>query len=665
MWLLVAAALAQEPSRDADLGLGWFDMERGRPEVAAERAVRWLRADPTDVGAHRLYIGARAELDGGSTAITRQYRTWYEAEPTDEVRRAAWALALVSAHKKTGSWCTELAAALEPPMTQPGPSYWALRAAIEAHDGRCPGDPARDAAALTALTPVSPEAAEYAVYLRIRNEAVDPALGAQLAAIIRRAPWRLRWARHLWRDGATGEGLEAARTEALIAARAALASADAAALHGASEVFKAAGLRPEEAQARAASLELQPAVTTTRPAQDALVGEVRKARRLGDPATALSQLEALAARVPDSSAARTELEMERAERLGTLARGDEALVARRRAWLSEAERADPGSEQLRPAAAGFALAAALAGQHLSEARLALDTALAALDSAAWQDSSSLSGAWSAWADQHAQARAELITLRGWLSWRMGETEAARADLWRALELYRLPRAHLLLGLVAADLDAPRLAEQQLAFGLALATPKEARSLLADARSALDGLWKDGRHWHAGGLDGYLAEVGRAEAEPSATTPAEPVGEAHPLIGQKFPIELYTQGGAQKRLADHSGIVVVDLWATWCGPCLQSLPHLEDVTRQYAGRVTVLALSVDQDAAKVGTFWASRPPPSFQVGWVGPGAQRMVAASGIPAQFVLDAEHRVVAYFKGFRSGVDDRLTTQLDAMLPR
>jgi thiol-disulfide isomerase/thioredoxin len=669
MWFTLAVLMtfATAAERGAELGLGWFDLERDDAARAAERAVALLRANPADIAAHRLYIGARIELDGQSTAITRQYRAWYDADPTDDARKVSWALAMIAANRKTGPWCRDFATALAVPPASPEARFWAARAAIEAHDGRCPGDPAADAAEIINLSPVSPDAAEYAVYLRIRNEPIDPALGAQLGAITRRAAWRLRWARHLWRQGASGDGLEAARAEALTQARAALSSEDIVSLNGASEVFKAAGLRAEEQQARAAST--QPAPRPGAPTADALVQEVRRSKRVGDARAALTQLEALAARVPESSAARSELEMERAERLGVLARGDEALEARRRAWLSEAARADGDSEQLRPAAAGFALAAAIHGAHLSEARMALDTALAALDGARWQDSTSMSGPWTAWAQQHAQARAELVSLRAWLSWRMGEKEAGRADAWRALELYRLPRAHLLLGLISDDLGNGALAEQQLAFGLALATPKEAKELLTPARKALEAKWADGRHWHAGGLDGFLAElrVAEGEASPAAAAPSTPSGTAtdtHPLIGQRFPIEAFTLSGAEAKLSDRPGVMVVDLWATWCGPCIQSMPHLNEVAEKYHGKVHVLALSVDSDVGKVTQFLQGKPTPAYTVGWVGPAAQRTIAASGIPAQFVLDAEHRVVAYFKGYRSGSDTRLEDQLDQMLP-
>ncbi|MEZ5995376.1 MAG: TlpA disulfide reductase family protein [Hyphomonadaceae bacterium] len=55
-------------------------------------------------------------------------------------------------------------------------------------------------------------------------------------------------------------------------------------------------------------------------------------------------------------------------------------------------------------------------------------------------------------------------------------------------------------------------------------------------------------------------------------------------------------GGEARLSDRRGeVMVVNLWATWCAPCMEEMPTLGALQRRFAGRLRVVAVSVDGEA----------------------------------------------------------------------
>ncbi len=98
------------------------------------------------------------------------------------------------------------------------------------------------------------------------------------------------------------------------------------------------------------------------------------------------------------------------------------------------------------------------------------------------------------------------------------------------------------------------------------------------------------------------------------------------------------------------IVVVELWATWCGPCLDAIPHLDELQRRYRPHgVQVVAVAVWDQLEAVRRFVAERGHElSFAIGFDGDGVvqkqwRRNWWRNGIPATWVVDPRGRIAAF----------------------
>jgi len=109
-------------------------------------------------------------------------------------------------------------------------------------------------------------------------------------------------------------------------------------------------------------------------------------------------------------------------------------------------------------------------------------------------------------------------------------------------------------------------------------------------------------------------------------------------------------GTPRRLADFRGrTVVINLWATWCAPCVKEMPALDALQAKLGGeRFTVLALSIDRSGARiVEPFLAKLALPVLPVYLDPPNASgKAFTVRGIPTTVLIDAEGREVGRMEG-------------------
>jgi thiol-disulfide isomerase/thioredoxin len=108
-----------------------------------------------------------------------------------------------------------------------------------------------------------------------------------------------------------------------------------------------------------------------------------------------------------------------------------------------------------------------------------------------------------------------------------------------------------------------------------------------------------------------------------------------------PFSITTTDGQRISLDDLKGkAVLIDFWATWCGPCREALPHMREIAKKFQGQpLVVLSVSLDEDAQKWKDFVAKNEMtwPQYRDGrFTGPVAT-LFAVRAIPQTFTIDSD----------------------------
>lgn len=166
---------------------------------------------------------------------------------------------------------------------------------------------------------------------------------------------------------------------------------------------------------------------------------------------------------------------------------------------------------------------------------------------------------------------------------------------------------------------------------------------------------------------FTPPPGARRAEPRARP--EPAGDEppHPLLGRPAPdFELALLEGGRLKLSEHKGknVVILDFWATWCGPCRQAMPILIEVANAYKDKgVVFCAVNLRESRAQIKSF-LKKQKLTCSVGMDRNGAvARKFRVEGIPTSVLIGKDGTVQAKHVGFSGNLKSRLKSELDVLL--
>ena len=157
----------------------------------------------------------------------------------------------------------------------------------------------------------------------------------------------------------------------------------------------------------------------------------------------------------------------------------------------------------------------------------------------------------------------------------------------------------------------------------------------------------------------LVMAGCASSAPSASAEGTEVGKLAPDF------QLPGLDGQMVSLSDFRGkVVLLNFWATWCGPCRAEMPFLQQVHEERSGEgLVILAVNIGESQSEVEEFMESLNLSFLTVLDTSQKVARQYNIRGIPTTFFIDKDG-VIQDFKIGSFSSKSEITTRLDKVIP-
>ena len=139
---------------------------------------------------------------------------------------------------------------------------------------------------------------------------------------------------------------------------------------------------------------------------------------------------------------------------------------------------------------------------------------------------------------------------------------------------------------------------------------------------------------------------------AAAALALPALAADPTGGPAPQFTLAARGGSNVSLAQYKGqVVMLNFWASWCGPCRQEMPLLESIYKKY-NRLgfTLIGVNVEPDS-NAANEWLKQTPVSFPILYDKESkVSKMYDVAGMPSTVIIDRTGKVRVLHRGYKPG---------------
>lgn len=149
----------------------------------------------------------------------------------------------------------------------------------------------------------------------------------------------------------------------------------------------------------------------------------------------------------------------------------------------------------------------------------------------------------------------------------------------------------------------------------------------------------------------------------------PYPDAAPLPANLMGATLEDLAGAKFKLTDYQGkVVVLNVWATWCGPCRREIPEFVAMRKEFAaGEVEILGVTMEDERNTTEGVkeFVSEFGIDYRIAWVDLDFYKTILSPGfqIPQTYVLGRDGRVVYKFVGYNSDVGNHVRAIVSSSL--